>query len=84
MSTRRFYRQLIEVEVLSEDAPVKWDSLEDIAYAITEGGHSGRVTETRSEQVTGPVMAKLLDSQGSAPEFFRLTEDGEDTEDTKE
>ena len=73
---RKFFRQVIEIEVLSEDVPLEWDELNDIEHAIIYGDCSGVVNETLREEVTGPEMAKLLIKQGSDPEFFMLTNKG--------
>lgn len=37
--------------------------------------------EPDKSPVDGPAAAKALENQGSDPEFFRLSEDGEDLED---
>jgi len=78
-SARKFYRTVIEVEVLSEE-PFEYDTLYQVHCSITEGHCSGTVTpKVKNEEVDGPAMAKLLIAQRSDPEFFGLTDDGEDT-----
>ena len=79
-SKRKFYRTLIEVEVLSEEA-VDFGDLAAVHYAITDGDCSGQWGITKSEPVSGPKMAKLLKKQGSDPEFFQLDDHGEDVDD---
>ncbi|HEY3965163.1 MAG TPA: hypothetical protein VGM05_11480 [Planctomycetaceae bacterium] len=79
-SQRKFYRTVIQIEVLSEE-PFASMVLEDIAEAVDEGPCSGRTKVRRREVVDGPTMAKLLDAQGSDPGFFNLTDVGEDTDD---
>jgi hypothetical protein len=79
ISTRKFYRTVIQVEILSESPYDSPESLKQVDYDISEGHCSGDVTfVTLNEQVDGPAMAKLLLAQRSDPEFFSLTEDGED------
>jgi hypothetical protein len=78
-SQRKFYRTVIKVEVLSEE-PVSFDDLSDVVEAITTGDCSGDWKEELSQEVDGPTMARLLEAQGSDPDFFNLTEDGEDEE----
>lgn len=80
MSTRKFFKTVVEVEVLSEDEPAQFDTLSDLYYHITEGHCSGTHEVKSSEEVSAKVMAKLLKKQGSDPEFFRLSEDGEELE----
>ena len=73
---RKFYRQVVQVEILSEDAPLEWDNLADIHYAITTGDCSGKLNELIAEEVDGRKMAELLIKQGSDPSFFRLDDEG--------
>lgn len=79
-SKRKFYRTVIEVEVLSEEA-VDFGDLAAVHYAITDGECSGQWSVTHSEPVCGPTMAKLLKEQGSDPSYFRLDDDGNDRDD---
>jgi hypothetical protein len=80
-SQLKFYRTVIQVEVLSEE-PVDFDSLHGLGDAITTGDCSGQLTAlVQNEEVDGPTMACLLQAQGSDPAFFMLTEDGSDLED---
>ncbi len=67
---KTLYRQVFEVEVLSEGEPLNDVILQDIAYEITEGHSSGVVKETVREEVTADRMAELLKAQGSDPEFL--------------
>jgi hypothetical protein len=76
---RKFYRSRVVVEVLSEDPLPPDVSLATIANQITEGDWSGQVdNDDINEEVDGPTMAKLLQAQGSDPEFFQLDDDGND------
>ena len=75
---RKFYRRVVTIEILSEDEPPEWEDLADLEYLMTEGHCSGRTDAGFAEEVTPAQMAKLLIAQGSDPEFFSLTEDGED------
>jgi len=76
---RKFYRTTIEVEVLSEDAPVS-DSydLSAIAHAITDGDWSGDICIKSTDEMTGLEAANALRSQGSDPAFFMLDDAGAD------
>lgn len=80
---RKFYRTLIQVEVLTED-PYSPEDLSNVAEDITTGDASGTFRITKSEEVDGPTMAKLLIAQGSDPGFFSLTDDGEHENDLEE
>ncbi len=73
---RTLHRTVITVDVLS-DHPFEFDDLEDLHFAITSGDCSGRWVVTRTEQVDGRRMAQLLLEQGSDPDFFGQTDDGE-------
>lgn len=80
-SNRKFYRSVIQVEVLSEE-PVDFDDLTEVDYQITEGDCSGFVTDVvTNEEVDGVRMAKLLEEQGSDPGFFGLDAEGNDADD---
>jgi len=79
-SKRKFYKTIITVEVLSEDPRSFGGDLEFLNHAITEGDCSGHVTESPSEEVDGPTMAKLLEAQGSDSGFFMLDADGNDSD----
>jgi hypothetical protein len=76
--SKKFYRQIFEVEVLSEGEPLNNVSLQDIDYQITDGHCSGIVKETVREEVSSEKIAELLKAQGSDPEF--LLGDDENTE----
>jgi len=77
---RKFYRTVIELEVLSEE-PLNDATMGDIDYGINEGGYSGRyVTKIQDQEVDGKTMAELLLEQGSDTEFFNLDENGKDIE----
>ncbi len=83
VSTRNFYRTVITVEVLSEE-PFEFRNLKDVHYAITDGDCSGSYGTTSVETADGRRMAELLLNQGSDPDFFGLTEAGEDMDEDSE
>jgi hypothetical protein len=73
----RFFRTVIGVEVLSENAPISDNcSLAEVAYLISEGDCSGAVSITSTDELSGPEAAEALVAQGSDPEFFGLSETG--------
>ena len=81
MTKRKFYRTVVQIEILSED-PYKETDLGEIMYDITEGHCSGEAKDVvRNEEKNGKEMAALLKAQRSDPEFFMLDEEGNDTED---
>lgn len=73
---RKFYRQVFEVEVLSEGEPLNNINLSDIYREIIDGCCSGAVKEIIREEVTADKIAELLKAQGSDPSFL-LGEDEE-------
>lgn len=80
MTKRKFHKTVIQVTILSEEPFYEeWD-LEDVRRSIEEGECSGKCEEVSREEVDGKTMAKLLLEQGSDPEFFNLTEAGEDAD----
>ena len=74
---RKFYKQIIQIELLSEDVPFEWDNLVNINDAMLTDW-SGKVEEISCDEVTPEEMAKLLIAQDSDPEFFGLDENGKD------
>lgn len=75
---RKFYKNTFVVTVLSEDEPYTFNDFETLDYDVSEGHFSGAVDEVVSTQLNGKECAEALANQGSAPEFFRLSENGED------
>ncbi len=80
-SKRKFFKTTFKVEVLSEETPVEWDNLSDVAYAITNGDCSGKITDEKVERLNAHDAALALQEQGSDPEFFQLDEHGNEVED---
>lgn len=80
MNNRKFFKTRIVIEVLSEEEIPPGMSVEQIAYEARYGGYSMRNVEEKSTELNGKEMAVALMEQGSDPEFFGLTRDGEDTE----
>ncbi len=79
-SKRTFYKYEIAIRVLTED-PIPLDmSVEDILDEATTGGYSMSLEKKVRTQIDGPEAAKLLESQGTEPEFFSLDADGNDLE----
>ena len=74
---RKFYRTIVRVEVLSEE-PYNPPCLEQVAFDITDGNCSGEFKWGESEEISPKKMVKLLQKQGTALSFFRLTDKGED------
>lgn len=81
-SKRTFYRSVFQVEVISEHPygqEGEGKSLADIAYDIEDGGENGTVsTLVENEQIDARRAAELLIESGSDPEYFGITEGGED------
>ena len=75
MPKKKYYRTIIQIEVLSED-PYGYESLSQTAYDIEEGECSGDVKVLKTEAISGKEMAEALTAQGSDPEFFQLDEEG--------
>lgn len=81
MTTRKFYRRIFHIEVLSEEHIPDDCDLDGIDANISAGPWSGKVTCDDEVEMDGAETAKRLIEQGSEPGFFDLTEDGEDAED---
>lgn len=78
MTDRKFYKRVYRVEILSESPIPAGRDLEDVLFEATEGDYSGAVQEEEEVVLTGAEAAKELIKQRSDPDFFGLTDDGED------
>ena len=79
MTKRKFYKTIVEVEVLSEE-PFADEDLATVQYEITEGHCSGVVNNKGSKALNGKQVANALIKQGSDPEFFQIDDKGNDIE----
>ena len=78
MNTNRyFYKTVVQVEILSEEPIGGITDLDTIHYETTQGHWSGSTKIVYEITMNGLAMAKELIAQGSDPEFFSLTEEGE-------
>jgi hypothetical protein len=74
---RKFYKTIIQIEILSEDEPYPdGNSLADIDYDITDGKYSGAMKIVGSVELDGATAANALKEQGSSPYFFQIDDDG--------
>lgn len=82
VSKRKFYRTIIQFEILSEDPiPPKMQINSIYDEAVGEGGSYVMGDESRYEsQMDGCLAASRLARFGSDSGFFMLTEEGEDDE----
>jgi len=80
MTERKFYKTIIQVEILSEEALPSGLSLTDIDFIISEGDCSGQLQTISEEVLDGKQAAQALLKQGSDPDFFMLTEEGDCSE----
>lgn len=79
---RKFYKNRIIVEVLSEDEPLDSNmEMTEVVHAYTEGDCSGQVIWEDPVLLTPEQAAKALEEQGSDPSFFQLTSDGKELDD---
>jgi hypothetical protein len=84
MRELKYYRTLIQIEILSENNPIGDGlNLSEIDYDITEGDCSGEITTLSQEEVTSKQMAELLIAQGSDPSFFMLDKNGNSINDNE-
>ncbi len=78
VSKRQFYKYEITICVLTEDPIPLSLSVEDIADEAMTGGYSMVSQKTSRTKIDGPEVAKLLEGQGTEPEFFSLDAEGND------
>jgi hypothetical protein len=78
MTNRKFYKTVIPMEILSEEPIPEGIEVERIMEEATSGDYSARMLPLSREVLDGQQAAEALLSQGSSPDFFSLTLDGED------
>lgn len=81
MTTRKFYKYTLTFQVLTENAIGEASDMADIARECDTGDDVGYLADTKEEQLDGAAAAKALIEFGSEPGFFRLDNEGNDTED---
>ena len=78
MTTRKFYKKIITIEVISQDEPFDYSSIEEIGWAVVSGEHSGSIIKEVDVELNGKEVVVALIDQNSDPEFFGLDSDGND------
>ena len=78
MTKRKFFKTVFKVTVLSEDEPSGHISLEALAQEIQDGDWSGETEMLTPKKLNGRQAARVLQAQGSDPEFFQIDEKGND------
>jgi ABC-type Na+ transport system ATPase subunit NatA len=78
MSSRKFFKTVITVTVLSEDGPPEWNNLRDLHYLIEQGPCVGKFGLGNTTKITAKRMVGELLDAGSGPDFFQLDEDEND------
>ena len=80
----RFYRVLLNVEILMDEKPPNDFDLSDVAQWISEEGRSEKfishstLTSRTIENITPSEIIAICSEGGLRPEFFELDEDGND------
>ena len=80
-SERKFFLNQFHLNVLSEDKMFTSNDLRRIADEMDNGDLVGQLTQDESLSIEPDNMADMLYNFGSEPAFFRLNDDGSDTED---
>ena len=78
-SNRKFYKMILKVTVLSENAFTGHENLKDLAEGITDGNDVGTYEAVENKEIDADQAVKELQAVGSEPGFFMLTSDGQDT-----
>jgi len=80
VTTRKFYKTTFTVTVLHEEKVYTPDNLEDVHHDITDGDFSGTFEQNKTVELNGKQAASELQKMASDPSWFRLDEDGNDSE----
>jgi hypothetical protein len=78
MTDRKFHKRLLTIEVLSEEPIPDGMEVQAIIEEAESGSYSMRIAKDVETELNGKQAARALLNQGSSPEFFSLTEKGED------
>ena len=78
MTNRKFYKRLLTIEVISEKPIPDGMEIEAIVDEAKRGSYSMRIAKDVKTELNGKQAARVLLNQGSFPDFFSLTEKGED------
>jgi hypothetical protein len=79
MTNRKFYKTTFKLVVLSED-PIEDRNFDRVMEECDSGDLVLGSLDASGEMMNGEEAAEALYSAGSEPGFFRLTDDGEDSE----
>ena len=74
---RKFYKTIIQVEVLSE-GPYEFKSLKGLVYDIDQGDCSGVSGVKSSKALPRKKFVEAVQEQDSDPDFFQLDDNGKD------
>jgi hypothetical protein len=83
-SERKFFKTIIQVEVLSEDEPYTETNLDQIERDTDAGDCVGRVRIVRHVELMSKEAAEALTEFGSDPSFFQLDEEADAAEGNQE
>jgi hypothetical protein len=78
--SRKFYKNVVTITVITEDAPLDQMSLAAVEYEISEGDCVGGPLDIKSTAMGGKRTANMLYDFGSEPDFFHLDDNGKDVE----
>lgn len=77
---KKYFKTIVQIEVLSEDAPYS-GSIQNLAYAITEGYISSRQLDPIVTQLTPDKTREALTAQGTDPAFYLGLAEEDEAED---
>lgn len=72
---KKYFRQQVIVTILSEGAPLEWDTLADIGREIDSGDSVGSIESLDFVILTPVQMAVALQAAGSDTSFFNIKEE---------
>lgn len=48
----RYFKQIIQIEIVSDEVPLEWDNLDDIKIALDNGTCHGKVAEQSCAEIS--------------------------------
>lgn len=71
-SRNKYFKTVIQIEILSADKPVDSTNLFEINNMITFGDCSGNVEIVKTRKLSANQMKEACSKQGSDPSFFDI------------
>ncbi len=73
--TKSLYHTQVTIDILSEE-PISDIDMNTLTYQLTYGDWSGKINQSKTNQVDGEEAVKMCLEHGTDPEFFQMDKSG--------